>query len=407
MTNSIKTALVTSFYSTQRCICDACDGVFDRCSTDAKIYTLLILGRLIQSVSIATLALSAYGVIYLGPISLVGIIPSLISGLFGTYIAESCDQVNGESWDQINDMTLITRSFVLGQPIGLKNPGNDCWLNSALQILQNVPAFQKRMRLIPEFQQFCEQYEKAEHNKDIVSPDFDSNALRLFLNDKTNKKVSLASQEDAAEVFEYLFQGDNALFRFKQRVDGQDSIHEGRPLQVCESMIQIGLGQEKVQPDPSPESALLALQELFNHYFDHLTDYGLRRQLFLDEASDDLLIQFKIFYFQGDSHGKIVAPLEISPRLTLKNEFVQTGIGAQYECDAFIKHSGAGLNSGHYIAYVKKAEKWWYCSDAVVYEISEEAMLKELPYAYICHYAKIASNMPFKAQENESEVSNL
>jgi ubiquitin C-terminal hydrolase len=151
-----------------------------------------------------------------------------------------------------------------------------------------------------------------------------------------------------------------------------------------------------IQIDPGPQLGRPDFQQLFNSYFDYQTDLGQRVQLFFRQAPNDLLIQIKRFERYQDAAGnfqlrKIDDPIAIPERFAVPNQIVRTNEAPQYQCDAFLIHRGGSLDGGHYVAYVKRGDTWWYSSDTVVYEVSASQALEEMKYSYICHFAKVTA----------------
>ncbi len=346
------------------------EKIFGLCSTDSKIYAFLILGRVLQTVALISFAVSIAFTFTVGPIALLGVIPAFALGVLGTYIAGNPEE--------LNDLLLAARPFVAGQPVGLVNEGNNCWLNSSLQLMANTPAFHPRMRQIPQLSQFLDAYEKNRTDFQKVAANIDIQGIRQILSRETSGQIVDGSvQEDAAQFFEYIFQGPDAIHQFDQKTNG------GAPVLRRESMLQIGLGES-----PRPN-----FQQLFNAYFDQRTDTGQRVQLSFQRPPNDLLVQARRFYQQMDAsgtlqQGKIVEAIDIPERLALANQFAHGGADSEYVCDAFSIHNGASSESGHYTSYVKRQGTWWYCSDTRVYEVAATTALHAMKYGYIFHYAK-------------------
>lgn len=124
------------------------------CSTDCKVYTLLVLGRILQAAAVTATLASMTFTFVVGPVALLGLIGAVAIGVLGTYLAGSKEQ--------IQEMIEMVRPFVQGQPVGLRNSGGNCWLNSGLQMLANVPFLAGRMRQIPEFTTFLNSYRAAQ-----------------------------------------------------------------------------------------------------------------------------------------------------------------------------------------------------------------------------------------------------
>jgi hypothetical protein len=345
------------------------DKICGLCSTDSKVYALLVIGRILQAAALVSLVASVTYAFVVGPISLIAAIPAITLGVLGTYIAGKPQE--------LNDLLQMGRPFVPGQPVGLINGGNDCWLNSSLQLLVNSPSLHRRMHQIPEFSQFLDAYNANRAGYKKVANNIDTHAIRQFLNHETGGQITDDfMQADSAQLFEYLFQGPNAPFQFQQQLDG------GAPTVRREPMIQIDL-------DPR-----LNFQQLFNNYFDYRSNIGQHIQLFFQHAPDDLLIQAKRFYQQIDSttgsllQGKINERLDISERLTLGARCVPSGQAQDYFCDGFSIHHGLSQNGGHYTCYLKVKNVWWYLSDSTVYEVPASQALEAMKDGYIFHYSK-------------------
>lgn len=345
--------------------------IFGLCSTDSKIYAFLILGRVLQTVALISFAASIAFTFTVGPTALLGMIPAVALGILGTYIAGNPEE--------LNDLLQVGRPFVAGQPVGLINGGNNCWLNSSLQLMANTPAFHPRMRQIPQLSQFLDAYEKNRTDYQKVAVNIDIHAIRQFLSRETGGLIGdSAVQEDAALFFEYVFLGANAIHQLDQQIDGR------APSPRSEPLLQIGLGE-----NPRPN-----FQQLFNAYFDQRTDTGQRAQLSFQRLPNDLLVQPKRFYQQGRIEssnlrlGKIGDSIDIPERLAIPNELVRGGVGGEYVCDSFSVHNGVSSESGHYTCYVKRQGTWWYCSDTSVYEVAATTALRAMKYGYIFHYSK-------------------
>ena len=239
------------------------------------------------------------------------------------------------------------------------------------------------MRQIPEFSQFLDSYTAARNNHQKVAINIDIGAIRQFLSRATAGQITAgALQEDAAQFFEYFFQGPHATHQLEQQLNGNASIP---PIIRNEPMIQIDLGTA-----PCPN-----FQQLFNDYFDYRSNIGQRIQLFFPRRPDQLLIQAKRFYQQISANGsfqsgKIVNPINVSERLTLPSRFVRTGEDSEYVCDGFLIHHGANLDGGHYTSYIKvgTTNTWWYCSDTTVYEVSSQEALAAMKDGLIFHYSR-------------------
>lgn len=337
------------------------------CTTESKVHALLVLGRALQAAALVGLPAAIGCAFAVGPIALIGLVPAVALGILGTWIAENPSE--------LNDAVQMGRPFVNGQPIGLSNGRNNCWLNSSLQLMANTPSFERRMRQVPDLARFLDGYRAAGVGFQKVATEIDTHQIRQLLHRETAGRVESGFvQQDAAQFFEWLFQGPGSLYQF-------DQVHNGAPATPRrEPMIQLDIDRDAPIP---------AFEQLFSRFFDHQTDLGQRLQLFFPTAPDDLLIQIKRFYRdRNGTEGKINDPIETPMGFQLPAHLVRAGGSASYQCDAFLVHHGGAQDAGHYIAYIKRGNAWWYCSDTIVYEVSSLEAQVAMKQSYILHYAK-------------------
>jgi len=343
--------------------------VFNECNTENKVHAFLIIGRVLQAAALLSFPISIACTFLVGPIFLIASVPAVALGVLGTYVADHPQQLIH---------FLQTRPFGLEQPVGLINSGNNCWLNSSLQLLINAPSFHQRLHRIPEFSQFLDRYAAAQKQFQKAAATIDTHAIRQFLSRETAGQITADHvQEDPAQFFEYLFGNPNALYQFEQQLDG------AAPVIRSEPMIQIDLGSHP----------RLKFQQLFNNYFNYHSEMGQHIQLFLQRPPDALLIQVKRFYQQMDPISgvlmlrKINDPLDAPEKLTLFDRFVRSRQGQDYICDGFTIHHGESQDNGHYTCYLKTGGAWWYLSDSTVHEVPECQALQAMTGGYIFHYS--------------------
>lgn len=358
--------LTNCFQPISHTIYSVYEQAWESCSTDTKIYTLFILGRVLQTAACLSCVAAVASAWAFGPAALLATVPALALGFFGTQLAENAEP--------LALTPLIERPYVEGQPIGLVNNGNNCWLTASLQLLAHVPAFAARIRAFPEFAQFLDAYRQDQADCNKISSSINPFAMRQMLHRATNGGIDSGyRQEDAAQVFEYLFQGDRSLYQFEQALNGYQSCPCREPM--------IALSLESIMPP---------FETLLSRYFDHLTDRGVRKQLFFSQPPQDLLIQFKRFNRSSTGvESKICTAIDtpeqfaLSPNHTLSNE------NAIYYCDAFLVHNGTTLKGGHYIAFIQIDNVWWRCSDTSVVEVSTATAEAARQQSYIIHYRKV------------------
>lgn len=351
----------------QRQVSAAGEKLWGLCSTDCKVHALLVLGRVLQAAAIGLMATTAVYTFTAGSIALLGLIPAVAFGVLGTCLAENKEY--------IQEIVAMGQPFIEGQPSGLRNSGGNCWLNSGLQMLANIPSLARHLRRVPELTSFLGAYQSALSERHKVAPSIDTHLLRQFLSRQTGGQVDANHvQEDAAVLFEYLFQGRNFLHTFSHRLNGAHASPRHEPL---------------MQVDLIRGQGTLSFQQVINYFFDHPTDTGQRQQLFFDRPPENLLIQFNRFYRDPEGGAeKINNPIDVSAQWELPRHFVLSRESAAYACDAFLCHNGVGLRSGHYVAYIKKGDIWWYCSDSSVFQVTKEQAENAMKQSYILHFSR-------------------
>jgi hypothetical protein len=347
-------------YAVQEKICGLC-------TTESKVHALLVTGRVLQAAALVSFPSAIAFSFVAAPIALVGLVPAVALGVLGTWIADNPKD--------LNERIQMGRPFVVGQPVGLTNGLNNCWLNSSLQLMANVPGFERRMRQIPEFAQFLDSYRAAGAGYQKVATEIQTQQIREVLQRESGGLIqSDPPQQDVADFFQWCFQGQNGLYQFDTMLDGAAGAQRSEPM--------IGLELDRSAPIPN-------FAQLFSNFFDYHTDRGQRRQVFFPATPDHLLIHVKRFYYENGAQGKINDPIEIEGRFQLPGHLVRSGENAAYSCDAVLVHQGGSGEAGHYVAYIKRDNVWWYCSDARVLEVSAAEAEAAMKQSYILHFAKV------------------
>ncbi|MES2121937.1 MAG: ubiquitin carboxyl-terminal hydrolase family protein [Chlamydiota bacterium] len=344
--------------------------VLDLCSADCKVHSLLIFGRVLQAAAVASLVFSSTFVFSATITAIFGAAASVALFALGHWIAENPNK--------IYDNLMIERPFCPGQPIGLVNTGNNCWLNASLQLILNIPEFQNQIAQCPHLTNANIAYNAAGAAFQKVCPQFDSQKIRENMSRESNLVSAAHQQEDAGDFFHYYFEGHRANHVLLE------SVNNGVATIRRDSLFEVNL----VSHDRAN------FQQLFNREFDCMDDSGQRHQLTFVRAPDNLLVQAKRFTQTRDpADGTAILSknneaIDITESLNLEGRFVQTGQDVSFRCNGFVVHSGTSLGGGHYVAYIKKGDTWWYCSDSTVREVSLDDAHNAMKHAYILHYRK-------------------
>lgn len=321
---------------------------------DEKIVNL-VFGKIMLSIC-AGLSIACAGMSFAAtPLYSLGIIGFLVLGLLSigaTY--------KGEGIDRFMHKPL---PFQKNQPVGLPNRGNNCWANSALQLIMNNPNLEERFRNFEVFNRIIDTYRRYQDREiAICSEELSSFEVRYFMHGITNGAVDVGiAQEDPAVIFENLMSTMQtntgqlgSFYTFSQRIgDAEANIFP-------ESMVSVVISEDA------------SLTTSVNSYFDYIDDLGRRITRKFAESPELLMIEIRrnLFDFSPDGtfNGQIKDSREVLVDLdmNLDADKFEDGIERRYQCSGFIVHQGKNPRSGHYVAYVKREGSWWYCSDEEV-----------------------------------------
>ncbi len=368
----------------------------DLCPMSFKVNTLIVIGRLLQLAAAASLAAVVVLSFTITPTVLLGLVPTLLSGIAGSLLVSSAPAI---AWE-LTQLLYIPRAFVPGQPVGIENAdGLSCWLAAALQMMANSASIHTRLRALPDvmvgplnaqqrlrdlypaspLNQFLDCYQMTRDSAQRVASNIDVLGIRNYLSVLTNGEIAPGdTQEDAAAALEAVF-GPMALHPLRQAYNG------GAPRDRPEATIQVAMSPPAATHRPN-------FHEMFLNYFNYIDDQGGRFRLQFQTAPNAMVVQLKRFLqadvagrFQGVKNSDLV---DIPSQLDLSPDLIEDGSQGSYKCDMFVVHLGT-VNSGHYYTMVKAAGLWWMCDGSRVQEVTERQALAELPSAYLVHYTKI------------------
>ncbi len=361
------------------------------CTTDCKIYGLLILGRVLQAAAILGVAATIFAACVATPLALLAAIPAVALGVLGTYMAARPEE--------IHDAIFPLPPYVPGQPVGMINTGNNCWGIAGLQLLFNSPNLMAlpAVQRVAEIGQISQSYATTQNESRRVMQDVNVQALRDALLRENALDVfpgldPRRTQQDVARFFEYLFQEPHSLYSFERSAGGV--LREGPPRN--EPFVSLQL-------NPAGGDTFEGLvQGFFNYPFtNNLYDAAghvvgeeeLEMNLrFPASAPDDLMIQLRRFY-QDPATGRLGRNghnVPVPPNFALDARYSRAGGAANYECDGFIIHYGGESGGGHYVSYIKKPDNtWWACNDRTVRPITDQAAHRLMNQGYIYHFRKV------------------
>jgi Ubiquitin carboxyl-terminal hydrolase len=370
---------VESKYYTIRDSLNAC------CNTDCKIYAFVIAGRLLQAISLTASISCVAAAIVTGPIALTALVPSAAAFLLGHFLVHKSKPRVGMLSEIPFFDRLYPRTFIPGQPVGLKNfinkGGNTCWINAFLQCVVHCPELRQWACQVPELEGPIEEYlhtqQTAQATSELAFPELNAFLLEEIRNLPHDNMIG--NQTDATLLFEWM-------------VDTQGHRLYDINYTLKEKGEVVGEGPERTDIIRLPlyPNEEETVQQLFRRTLKDKLERNQQKHLQFQELPETLVCYLRRYTtvpnprrphrhvdvrIDRDIHG-------IDAELRVPCDASATGETARYKCNAFIVQRG-GFAGGHYVAYVEKDGVWWYCNDATVTPVTPKEARNRMKECYL------------------------
>ncbi|KAL4504367.1 hypothetical protein ABPG72_009813 [Tetrahymena utriculariae] len=330
---------------------------------------------------------------------------------------------------------------------GLHNQSNYCYLNASVQCLLSIPELnsyflseefrrvvklqgtRKALRIVPVYADMVKLYEKTSEN----------NILDMNLLKKVIKKPFIPhEQHDAQEFIRYIlseiqdelnpilpsknptqFKDSEEAYQYYLRFQNSiiDYVFSG---QLSSNVNCSKCGYISRTYDPfldlsvGMDSKTTSVQDCLNKFFSEeilSDDYKCEKCNQNNKAKKQVLIsktpyiltlhlkRFKIYPKKRKITDFIKYPIY---NLSIK-QYIKSGSssgGYYYNLIGIIVHSGS-QDSGHYISYVKRENRWFCCDDGKYQEVSEKTVVKQ--EAYLLFYQRIEESPEVNQQKKVAQ----
>jgi Ubiquitin carboxyl-terminal hydrolase len=391
--------------------------------TTEKTHALVVLGNILIGAGVVISLGAIVCAIVVNPFCALGLIVAIALCIIGTHFIDNENSTVEDEGGierslkspQMNPaqpfrpiVRLAGQPFVPGQPVGLVNPGCNCWANSMLQFIMNVPRYKQAILTNCNDTRLADalrSYEESSVEKERVSEKVDTQTIRTELHSweveggSVNPiAASYNQQEDVAGGFNLFFDKMqlNSLANISLYEDGHAGALNIDPLGEL-----IILPFQEKDIEVSTEYNFLDLMEnLHTENFELINNETkelrkLKKVINFSEIPDDFSImlgRFKINSW-GSPTLKINAPVIFDEFFEMPTEFLSSSASssnpARFLCDCFIEHRGETPRSGHYVTYIKNDAGYWECNDRNITKIKKSRYLEKMQLGYVFHFNKI------------------
>lgn len=288
-----------------------------------------------------------------------------------------------EGWVLIDSpISIQDPSLFENKPTGIPNQGNTCFAASFLQIVENDPIMKKAIEsLIPEghdLKKVHRQYQEKLRNPEAR---IEIKQLRNVLGN-----VKSTNQEDICELMLLSSSG------FNIPNDGKIFLDNGQAHQFGSESFAYNLENGTLR---SESRGYQNNFPFFNCSLGEVVEGSEITELLLNTFLSTPILPSDTVYlgiarFRNDG-SKINTRINVPMNLEIPLEIQHPDFPNHnqiYQLQGFVVHEGTTLHSGHYVAYLKKGDKFYRANDSQISEIDIETFLDQASQSYLLNYSK-------------------
>ncbi len=278
--------------------------------------------------------------------------------------------------------------------VGLPNlGGNDCWLNSLMQIAMISEGLAEGLMQaldkdnIEPASDFLSAY--REKQLGLASGGPNTVNLRYAISKLTDGMITEESKQQDVEEAYTAIMGHSESSLVNMIIEKVDGVKRAP---VRNSMITLSFNGDKKD-----------FPHVLDQFFNEKTDQGLKINRKFAKPPKEMMMRVsrEKYDVRSKSMVKVKDACPMPSRFNIGKRYLDSPADSnkqhQYVCDGFIVHRGDSLRKGHYVSYIKTDSGWVLANDGDVTAISDEEARRAMKTGYLYHYKEVSQNIEIVA----------